>query len=392
MNNIGSANNNQSLPNNNDKPFVPAMIEYLDKDFKPFNLLIWILYLSMSLAFYICVAEPALNGLIDLRIWADAPLYEAVADTYDDILGLISIAGNFLGPVLIIKLFNNNYSYIYLVNCLILIVSFYLISKTHHINNSKFLFYLLINPMLFISLMSVNKEIVSLLFIALLLSYLNNKKTIYLLLCFFISFVVRWQLTLFLIIYLALTSPVLKMNTNRFKTLSIFILGISVIYILKSQALQNIGEMAGYLADVDIQGSGFFMQLNEIQMQYGYFVVFIPKIFQNLFGNITRIPNLLDWSDFYNNFIAVLQGILFIAMTLLLVLKHKLDLYDNVFYLAVIYCVLFAVSPIVQTRYFFIVSVLLAVILSRDQQTKAEGMGVLENLYLLCNRTIRLKS
>jgi len=343
----------------------------LCRGFDPFHLLVLTAYILLSFAFYIYVAEPALIGETDFRVWADADLYEVTADLYEGVSDLIGIDTNRFGPVMIVSLLNNNYFYIYLFNCLILLVSFYLINSTGDINGSKLLFYLLINPMLFISLMSVNKEILSLLFAALLLSYLKNHQTKYLLLCLLVSFFVRWQLTLFLLLYLLLISPFLKMNTNRVKALSIFIISISVVYIIASEQLQIVLDAADIFADMDTSGSGLFMRLNEIQSKFGYVLVFIPKIFQNLFGSIMRISAIFDWSDFYNNFIVATQSILFAVMAILLIVKKKLNIYNDIFYLAIIYSILFALSPFVQNRYFFVVYVVLAVLLANKNEDEA---------------------
>ena len=222
--------------------------------------------------------------------------------------------------------------------------------------------------MLFISLMSVNKEILSLLFFALLVAYFKNNNMLYLLLCFLLSFIVRWQLTIFLLVYLVLTSPVLKMNENRFKALVFFVLILSVLYIGIFQEVQVFEDTAAHFADIDIQGSGLFVLLNEIQAKYGYFIVVIPKIFQNLFGGVIRISTAFDWSDFYNNFIVLLQCIYLSLLALLLVIRKKVDMYNDIYYLAIVYCVLFALSPIIQNRYFFIVSVMFAFLLSDDRK------------------------
>jgi len=326
------------------------------------------LYLSLSFIFFIYVAEPALNGVIDLRVSADAPSYEAVADSYSDVSDLVTGVGNFLGPVMIIKLLNNNYYYIYLLNCLIFVVSYYLLSKVVNINSSKLLFYLVINPILFISLMSVNKEILSFLFFALFVVYLKNKNMLFLLLCFFSSFIARWQLTLVLLAYLALTSSFLKLNMNRFKALFVFVLVISAAYIVIYPEVQVFDDTANLFADSDTQGSGLFIVLNEIQAKYGYFIVVIPKIIQNLFGGVIRISIMFDWSDFYNNFIVLLQCIYLSALALLLLIKKKVDLYNDILYLAAVYCIIFAVSPIVQARYFFIVSVMFSFLLSDERE------------------------
>jgi hypothetical protein len=160
------------------------------------------------------------------------------------------------------------------------------------------------------------------------------------------------------------------MNVNRFKALFIFILGISAVYILASQEIQVLLDASDFYADLDVQGSGFFSLLNDIQAKYGYFIVFIPKIFQNLFGGVTRISTLFDWSDFYNNFIVSLQCLYLSATAILIAIKRKINMYNDIFHLSVIYCVFFAVTPIVQNRYFFPVSIMFAVLLSDDHENE----------------------
>ncbi len=350
---------------------VSDAIGHLCKGIEPFHLLILTSYLLFSFVFYIYVAEPALMGETDFRVWADADLYEVTADLYEGMSDLIGVDTNRFGPVMIVNLLNNDYFYIYFFNCLILLVSLHLLTAASNINGSKLLFYLLINPMLFISLMSVNKEILSLLFVALLLSYFKNHQTKYLLLCLFVSFFVRWQLTLFLFIYLLLISPFLKMNTNRFKALSCLLLIISAVYIMAAEQFDTVMDAAIFYTEIDAGGSGLVMRLNDLQLKYGYFLVFIPKIFQNLFGSVTRISAIFDWSDFYNNFIVAAQSILFALMAILLIVKKKLNIYNDIFYLAVVYSVLFALSPFVQTRYFFVVYIVLAVLLANKNEDEA---------------------
>jgi len=87
-------------------------------------------------------------------------------------------------------------------------------------------------------------------------------------------------------------------------------------------------------------------------------------VLQNLFGGMVRMANMFDWSDFYNNFVVLWQCILFFVMAVFLVINKKVDIYNDTFYFAVVYCVVFATTPIVQTRYFFPVYVLFSVLLS----------------------------
>ena len=134
-----------------------------------------------------------------------------------------------------------------------------------------------------------------------------------------------------------------------------------------SSEVQVFEGVAKLYADVDIQGSGLFILLNEIQAKYGYFIVVVPKILQNLFGGVTRISAIFDWSDFYNNVIVLLQSIYLLLISILLVTKKKLDLNNNIYYSAIVYCIIFAITPIVQSRYFFVISIIFAVLLSEEQ-------------------------
>ena len=55
------------------------------------------------------------------------------------------------------------------------------------------------------------------------------------------------------------------------------------------------------------------------------------------------------------------------------IVKRKISVYNNSFYLAVLYCFIFALSPIYAPRYFFPVYILLAIVLSMRKQTNLYG-------------------
>jgi len=105
--------------------------------------------------------------------------YEKIAREKHNIIDLVKVNKNYLGPIIIIlKIFNSNRKLVYLFNCFIFILSWFILFKNLRINKFKFLIFMFISPIMFSSLLSVNKEIISMLVIVLLVEYYKNKKIV----------------------------------------------------------------------------------------------------------------------------------------------------------------------------------------------------------------------
>ena len=78
----------------------------------------------------------------------------------------------------------------------------------------------------------------------------------------------------------------------------------------------------------------------------------LPKFLFLFIGVLVRFYKLLDFTDFYNNVVVFTQCIAnFIILVNIIKLKIKLD--NIYFFSAIVYCIIFSLSPIFAPRYLF---------------------------------------
>ena len=152
-----------------------------------------------------------------------------------------------------------------------------------------------------------------------------------------------------------------------------FLLVISIFYGINQSNFDNIIKVAEIGQEADSDGSGFFSKLLEIQNSgiLGYFIVFIPKTLFLLIGLIARYNKFLDFNDLYNNVIQFSQSVVN-AIAIFIVIKKRVSLNNIFLFLGIIYCIIFALSPIYSPRYFFPFYIfLLLAISSTDSKLKS---------------------
>src|ERR1019366_6293497 len=86
--------------------------------------------------------------------------------------------------------------------------------------------------------------------------------------------------------------------------------------------------------------------LTELQTHFLYFAVVIPKVALNLYGGVIGLANLGNRdNDVYNSKIVPLASLANAVITVWFWAKCKLDLNNDWLFLALLYAVIFAVSP-----------------------------------------------
>ena len=336
------------------------------KRIKKKNILL-IIYTLVSLFGFYSLGLPSLLGEIPIQTYSDSLRYEYFSKNLYDELPLISFASNMFGPVYILRFFDYNYIYIYMFNITIFYISIKLILENHNLKSNVLLFFLFMSPLMYFSLFNVNKEILTLLSISLFTVYIKNLKLRYLILSLFVAFMVKWQLVIFLI-FAAVSVVVIKKRYLRFLSVLSLILILSIAYpILAKTVLLKVVEHSHGSVDISTTGSGIFPLLNNIQTHYGgYIIAVIPKFLQINFGIIARIEMLGTPAHFWNYFVLLLHSVIFFLLFLLFIYKKGYKINNDLYYVSILYIAFFAITPIINVRYFFPVYIFWIIIISQS--------------------------
>ncbi len=329
------------------------------------------LYAAFSAAMFVLVAVPALSGELDLQFYADSATYETFARQMDVNIGLVSIGTNFLGPILIFKLLGYNRALVFLFNLGCLVAAFWVFVRSFPLDRRRFLFYLTMSPLLLVSLLSINKEVVSLPALAFFAAYIVRRRPWLLLVALGLSILVRWQYTLFMLVFVGLDSWMNPLHRRRGLSLAILILAISALYPRYLDVFEAIDKVASLAAQENTEGSGLYSLFISVQNNYGYFLVVVPKALQQMLGTLFRIPRGREEFVFFVNVIMVLHSWATAYLLIAAWLRKRYTLADPLFYIACAFSVVFALSPIYSPRYFFPVYVLLAAMLAREAPVRA---------------------
>ncbi len=339
---------------------------------------IFALYVLLALVtyyFFIYQTNYFNNGDTSMRIDADALNYFEASRYYDE-LGLILIVNpNMLGPILIIKALDSNPFLILLLNLSILFLIMKVTFANSAIDPLKFTLLLLLNPLLLPSVLTVNKEIISLASIALLLAYLNNRKVMYLLFAILIAFFARWQLILLIMLVAVL------LNLRRIKLMSIpnrgiVLLSLFVLNMLIPVFLSNIVNIydANTKETQEAALGGVMNKLNNMQNSFLFFLAVIPKILFNLFGNLLKPISLItnfskyDFKDLYNNVFLLGHQYMNFILLIYVFMKKKISISQDEVLVFLMYCILYSMGPLIQYRYFFPLYIIICYLLSKPKK------------------------
>jgi hypothetical protein len=311
-----------------------------------------------SVGLFIEFVNPSLKGLNSLRIGADSDFYLWLAglrqDLPDGYLGgndvnLVAFGSNLLGPELIAWSLRSNVL-ILVFNYLVLLFSIRMFAEAENIRPIVLAFLLLANPSVLVSVLTLNKEILALLSVALLGKYLasDRRSKGLLLLLLLVSFLARWEHCAVVLFFLAITAKANPLRYWRKLQIVIMVAVISVAYPFVPHLAQTFGSES-------FQGTTVG-QLTEVQSHFLYFVVAFPKICLNLFGGIAGLAHLgqtsSDPNDVYSTVIVPWSSIMNLVVASWFVLRRRVRLSNDLVFFAAIYLLLFAVTPFVQYRYF----------------------------------------
>lgn len=329
----------------------------------PLAFAILVVYAAIASILFFHYGLPSLEGTIPLQMYSDSVTYEQAADAFGPGNELVSIGGNYLGPVLLLRFFEFNRVSIHFFNLSIIFLSVLIVFKNIDVNRGIFLLGVLTSPLLFFSTFGVNKEIFLLPLSICLLIFLQNRSAIWFILSIVAAIFVRWQMVIFVLFVFFATGNLNIFQNKRWLTIIIFALVITIAYpALVSGPLEAIEliSIEGAQDEIGSHASGVYSKMQEIQRSYGYFLVAVPKTIQLLIGVLSRFSIASIELDFWNNFVIMAQSLHNLLLIGLAFFYRKLDISVDSFFLICIFAVVFAVTPVFAPRYFYPISIWLA--------------------------------
>jgi hypothetical protein len=319
------------------------------------------LYILASLGALLLVALPVLRGEMRLEFYADTDVYEPLARSMPLSFDLISVGANLFGPLLVLKVLGGDRFLVYLFNVVCLAAAFAVVTRTFPVNRLQFLFYLMLTPLMFTSLLSINKEIVAVAATAFFASYYYSGRRSQLVVGLIASCLVRWQMLLFMVTFMVMASPLNPFRRRRFVSALLLTVAISVVYARNLTTFEQLNQLALLGAQEYVEGSGLYGFFLTVQNHYGYFLVFLPKTLHQMLGLLTRADQVTEVEHFFNNDVMFFHSVASLVLLLVAAWRRRIRLDLDPVYIAVVYAAVFALSPIFSPRYFLPIYVLLAI-------------------------------
>jgi hypothetical protein len=312
--------------------------------------------------------RPSFLGGNHLRIGADSDTYLVAAGVMHDnsanseAVALVSFSGNFLGPVLIARLIPS-LTGIALINLMFFLICLWIVDTLPGVNTGLFFWAMVLNPLTTPSLLTLNKEVLSFLSIILFIKYIANANRSWLLLLAVLltSMMARWEQMIVIVLFLVLEHRWSPLRGRHWLTLFLMIVGITLLYpVLVNTAIVNVAALIGVA-----EGGNVMPRLNDIQAQYGFPLIVLPKILLNMWGEVLR-PTYFwtdylkgDFTDIQNFFAIPFHCVAMFVVCMIFFFRRKLDMRKQSVYWIAIYLVATAATPFFQPRYQFPVYVIL---------------------------------
>lgn len=334
-------------------------------------LLIFVFFFCVM--FLYCIGIDALEERNDIQFFADSWTYHKLASGSNDWLApdvsAISVGGNFLGPLLILKILNENYYLILVFNFIIFFWGTIKISQELKLDSLKLLLILLANPTTISSLLSINKEIISFLFVAYTSSFHYRRSFSGAIFSIVLAILTRWQLAIFAILILLFHSSLNPLKNKRRTFIFLTLVATSLAYYMANEILAPVIESFEFSADQH-DGSGIWNKLIELQGAGLYAIVFPLKSAQLLFGLSFNISNIYDYKIFYNDIIQTLASTASLGLLLLILINKKTTLHSDAIFASIIYLTIFSLSPIFTPRYLYPVYIYWGIFYCQQQHDK----------------------
>jgi hypothetical protein len=332
-------------------------------------------YLGITILLFFYWVQPSLIGENNNHITADSATYIYFADALRNgrvdayVAGSLYTFPNTLwGAVLLSLLLPDTFNAM-LLHLAIFCFAFWLFAKAVDIDPALFLLLLAVNPTTTISLMAVNKEILDLLSLSLFMYYLKSRNLALLGLALLISVVSRFETCVTMSAFLFLRSRLNPMRGKRFRSLLAYCvvvdIVVAVILSLPSQAIRL--EEAELTATYS---GGTSLFLNGLEQHFLFILVVIPKLLENLFGEVLNVSHWFAFSmqEPATTFIVFGNNLANLVIVSLLLFQRRLTLRSSIIYYAALIGITMSISVVIQPRYFYGMYVLLCLEAARRIQ------------------------
>jgi hypothetical protein len=277
-------------------------------------------------------------------------------------------SSNLLGPVLEAEILRTDFN-VAVFNCLLFIFCLSILRGMPEFDRATFLLLMMINPYLLASMITLNKEIFALAGIVVFIRYTDAKRFRigWLALALMLSLFARWQQVLVLLIYVAYESKISPLRHHRRWGVAVTLLGFTVLYgiVFHFASFLIFSELAQAKAGHTI------LILDNIQANFGFPLVVIPKILMNSMGQFISPGYFLhsyasqDFTNWRDQIFAQMHTLFLTFLLLGMFFGRKLRLKHAPVYLLALYLLMTAVNPMVQPRYEYAAYVLLCLEASR---------------------------
>ncbi len=324
-------------------------------------------YVVFMFIIFFNFVEPAFTGVTNERVGADSLTYIQVAKSLEEtgdlrLESFIRLGGNFLGPTATLWIFDYNYFYIFLFNLLLFLGFLILVIVKLKVSKIPIMIFIIFNPLVTFSVLTVNKEIFSILGIGFLIYYTKKRSLLSIIVAIFFSIFARWQQLLVCLVVLAYFNFGFLNRIKMTYFTVIILLTASLSLVLFSSNISNlVDENQDYVTSQYSALNSLLPSLNRLQSQGFYFLAFPIKLFFNLIGNLSRIQDTFNLSndiDFYNRIQIFHQ----IAMLIVIIIAFYKQIFYKKHFLTLtllIYCIVFTINPTINYRYYLPVYFLL---------------------------------
>jgi len=317
-------------------------------------------YVAVTFALFFWWIGPTLDGHSGQHIAADSSTYLYFAESLRSgkpnplvVVALSSFPNTLWSPVLLAFVLKNTFA-IVIADYAMFFLSLVLLRKSVRFELWIFLGLFLLNATTTISLLSVNKEIFDLLAVSMFLFATSRRHYGTLFLALLLALFNRFEVGLVMLLYLAANSRFNPMRKRRVLTLVALIVCLSVsLPLAASKSLDTRYEEA--------HSGGAVAWLDSLEIHYMYGVAVIPKVAENLFGEMVNADKwrTYDTSDIANSYILLSNNLATALVFVVLIARRKLTMQSDLIYLAALGSVIMAVSLVIQPRYFYFVYLLL---------------------------------
>jgi hypothetical protein len=330
-----------------------------------------LLYCGVAIVVYFWLVQPWIAGDINIRIGADSDRYWDAAKgmAWYGQGNLLSLTGNFLGPVLIALALKSGFA-VMCFNFILFGIALSVAASIEGVRTDTFGFLMLLNAELFPALTTLNKEIFALLAAVLTAKFLysGSRSKILLLLAFLASVFARWEQAAILLVFLVFYYFRPFRGRPKIAILTL-IVGLTVIYPL----LFSIFGIDPAIFDYLIENAHTIVRLDAIQASYGFPIVLIPKIFMLVAGTLATPWNYwsgeflrVGFEDIQQTVFQPLGCLLTLILLVVWITKGRFRLSSPISLLIAVTLIVGAVAPFIQPRYAYPVYVLLCLELARS--------------------------